>query len=157
MIQGDSEIRSARIEDATGITECVGAAYRHYIDRIGKPPGPMLDDYREVVQLHRVLVLADGPNIVGVLVLIRQTRNLRLDNVAIHPAYQGRGLGRQLITLAEKEARLKGLTTVTLYTNERMSENLELYKRLGYIETERKAEQGYQRVYMRKELLDETS
>ena len=80
-----------------------------------------------------------------------------MDNVAVHPAYQGRGLGRQLVALAEEEARRVGLTTVTLYTNERMTENLELYKRLGYMETERKTEQGYQRVYMRKELLDETS
>ena len=50
-----------------------------------------------------------------------------------------------------------GLTTVTLYTNERMTENIELYKRLGYTETERKAEQGYHRIYMRKSVLDKTS
>ena len=156
MNQGDLEIRPARREDATAITECVAAAYRHYIDRLGRPPGPMLDDYRKVIQQHHVLVLVDGTNIVGVLVLIRQTRSLLLDNVAVHPAYQGRGLGRQLMALAEKEARRVGLTTVTLYTNERMTENLELYKRLGYMETERKTEQGYQRVYMRKDLLDET-
>jgi ribosomal protein S18 acetylase RimI-like enzyme len=156
MNRGDLEIRSARAENATAITECVAAAYRHYIDWTGKPPGPMLDDYREVIQQHCVLVLADEANIVGVLVLIRQTQGLLLDNVAVHPAYQGRGLGRKLMALAEDEARRLGLTTVTLYTNERMTENIELYKRLGYMETGRKTEQGYQRVYMRKELLDET-
>jgi ribosomal protein S18 acetylase RimI-like enzyme len=59
--------------------------------------------------------------------------------------------------LAEGEARRLGFTTVTLYTNEHMSENIELYKKLGYMETERKMEQGYQRVYMRKALPDETS
>ncbi len=157
MNQGDLELRSARAEDATAITECVAAAYRHYIDRIGKTPGPMLDDYREVIQQHRVIVVTDGANIVGVLVLIRQTQGLLLDNVAVHPAYQGRGLGRKLTALAEEEAQRLGLTAVMLYTNERMTENIELYKRLGYMETERKTEQGYQRVYMRKELPDETS
>ena len=81
----------------------------------------MLDDYREVIQHHRVLVLADGANIVGVLVLIRQTQSLLLDNVAVHPACQGRGLGRKLMARAEKEARRLGLTTVTLYTNDRMT------------------------------------
>ncbi|OGR26187.1 MAG: hypothetical protein A2277_19075 [Desulfobacterales bacterium RIFOXYA12_FULL_46_15] len=150
-------INLARIEDVPAITECVAAAYCHYIDRIGKPPGPMLEDYRKVVQQHRVLVLVDGMNVVGVLVLIRQIRNLLLDNVAVHPAYQGRGLGRQLIVRAEDEARCMRLAAVTLYTNEQMTENIELYKRLGYMETERKTVQGYQRVYMRKELPDKTS
>ncbi len=59
------------------------------------------------------------------------------------------------MVLAEEEARRLGFTTVTLYTNERMTENIELYKRLGYTETERKTEQGYQRVYMRKAVPDE--
>ncbi len=80
-----------------------------------------------------------------------------MDNVAVHPDYQGRGLGRKLMALAEKEARRMGFTTVTLYTNEHMIENLELYKKLGYTETARTIERGYQRVYMRKALPEETS
>jgi ribosomal protein S18 acetylase RimI-like enzyme len=157
MNQGDLEIRPARAEDATAITDCVAAAYRHYIVLLGKPPGPMLDDYKAVIQQHRVLVLTAGAKIIGVLVLITQTHSLLVDNVAVHPDYQRRGLGRKLMALAEEEARRLGFTTVTLYTNERMTENIELYKRLGYMETERKTEQGYQRVYMRKALRDETS
>ncbi len=93
MNRGDFEIRPARAADATAITECVAAAYRHYIARLGKPPGPMLDDYREVIQQHRVLVLTEGATIIGVLVLIRQPQSLLVDNVAVHPDYQGRGLG----------------------------------------------------------------
>jgi ribosomal protein S18 acetylase RimI-like enzyme len=157
MNQGDLEIRPARVEDAPAISQCVAAAYRHYIARLGKLPGPMLDDYREVIQQHHVLVLTEGPNIIGVLVLIRQIQTLLVDNVAVHPDYQGKGLGRNLVAFAEEEAQRLGLTTVTLYTNERMTENIELYKRLGYTETERKTEQGYQRVYMRKSVLEKTS
>lgn len=146
------EIRPAQVENAAAITECVVAAYRHYIARIGKPPGPMLDDYTAVIEQHRVFILADGMRIIGVLVLIQQDRSLLLDNVAVHPEYQGRGLGRELVALAEEEALRLGYTAVTLYTNERMTENIGLYKKLGYMETERKTEQGYQRVYMRKSL-----
>jgi GNAT superfamily N-acetyltransferase len=158
MNQGDLKIRPARVEDATMITECVAAAYRYYIIRLGKPPGPMLDDYTEVIQQHRVLVLTDGATIIGVLVLIRQDRSLLVDNVAVHPDCQGRGLGRKLMAFAEAEARSLGFSAVTLYTNERMTENIDLYKKLGYTETARKTDQGYQRVYMQKSLLsDETS
>ena len=97
------EIRPAQVENAAAITECVAAAYRHYITRIGKPPGPMLDDYTAVIQQHRVFILVDGTRIIGVLVLIKQDKSLLLDNVAVHPEYQGRGLGRELVALAEEE------------------------------------------------------
>lgn len=43
---------------------------------------------------------------------------------------------------------------ITLCTNERMTENIDLYSRLGYVEIERKTEESYQRVYMRKSLID---
>ena len=157
MNQGELEIRPACLEDVPGITGCVAAAYCHYIGRIGKPPRPMLEDYRKVVQQHRVFVLVDGMTVAGVLVLITETRHLLLDNVAVHPAYQGQGLGRQLIARAEEEARCMRMAAVALYTNERMTGNIEFYKRLGYVETERKKEQGYHRVYMRKELQDRIS
>ena len=150
------EIRPAQVENATAISECVAAAYRHYIARIGKPPGPMLDD-TAVIQQHLVFILVDGMRIIGVLVLIKQDKNLLLDNVAVHPEYQGRGLRRELVALAEEEALRLGYTAVTLYTNERMTENIEIYKKLGYTETERKTERCYQRVYMRKSVLNRPS
>ena len=59
------------------------------------------------------------------------------------------------MALAEEEARSLGLPAVTLYTNERMTENIDLYKKLGYTETARKTDQGYQRVYMQKSLLSD--
>jgi len=38
-------IRAATAADVPAIVDTVDRAYRHYIVRIGKPPGPMLDDY----------------------------------------------------------------------------------------------------------------
>ena len=45
--------RRAGADDAAGVAECVRAAYSHYIERIGRPPGSMLDDYDQVVRDHR--------------------------------------------------------------------------------------------------------
>lgn len=156
MNEGDWEIRPAQAEDATVIADCVAAAYRHYIARIGKPPGPMLDNYRDLIQRHQVFVLTEGAKVFGILVLITHIDSLLVDNVAVHPDYQSRGWGRKLMAFAEEEAQRRGFTVVTLYTNEQMTENIDLYKQLGYRETERKTEQGYQRVYMRKTLAEET-
>jgi hypothetical protein len=38
------------LDDVEAVAACVGDAYRHYIERIGKPPGPMLEDYAEVIR-----------------------------------------------------------------------------------------------------------
>jgi ribosomal protein S18 acetylase RimI-like enzyme len=153
MKQVDPEIRRAQLEDATAITRCVAVAYRQHA-RIGKPPAPMLDDYAELIQRHKVFVLAEGDNIIGVLVLIEKDQGFLLDNVAVNPAYQRRGLGRKLIEFAEAEALRLGFSSIILYTNVQMTENIDLYRKLGFVETGRKQEQGYQRVYMRKHLLD---
>ena len=147
----DSAIRKANLSDANSIQKCVEAAYHHYIARIGKPPGPMLNDYTEVIKHHKVFV-AELNGVVGVLVLIRTGSGILLDNVAVHPDQQGKGIGRRLVNLAESEARDLGFEKLDLYTHECMDENIEIYKALGYIETERKEEQGYNRVYMQKSL-----
>lgn len=77
---------------------------------------------------------------------------LLLDNVAVSPSAQGKGYGRTLVAFAEEEARRRGRGEVRLYTNLLMTENIVLYGRLGYRETGRVSEKGYERVYMAKAL-----
>ena len=55
----------------------------------------------------------------------------------------------------EAEARRFGHDNVYLYTNELMAENIALYARSGYAEYERRQEQGFRRVFMRKSLRSE--
>ena len=144
-------IRAATAEDVQQISDCVQAAYQHYIERIGKPPGPMLEDYSAVVQNHHVYVAADEKgNLAGLLVLIEQENGMLLDNVAVHPNFQGRKIGRLLMQKAEHEARQMGYDSIRLYTHEMMTENRIIYQRLGYVETHRVHEKGFDRVYMQK-------
>ena len=147
----DPRIRKAKTTDAIPIQRCVEAAYQHYIVRIGKPPGPMLDDYCKVIKQHTVYVAEDS-EVIGVLVLIRTQSGILLDNIAVHPKHQGKGLGSRLVKFAESEARKQGYENLDLYTHEYMKENIKIYAALGYIETDRKIERGYNRVYMQKAL-----
>lgn len=64
------EIRKAQPSDAVAMKGCVESAYRHYIYRMGKPPGPMLDDYTDVIQQHMVSVAEVDGEVAGVLVLV---------------------------------------------------------------------------------------
>ena len=143
-------IRPAQPSDAQAMKACVEAAYRHYIARMGKPPGPMLDDYAKVIEQHGATVAEHEEEIVGVLVLIKTEDGMLLDNVAVHPEHQGKGLGRLLIETAESETQRQGYPQLELYTHQCMTENIDMYKAMGYVETERKNVRGYDRVYMRK-------
>ena len=88
----------------------------------------------------------------GLLVLIPEADAMLLDNVAVHPSAQGRGLGRQMMMFAEQAARDAGYKAIRLYTNAMMTENIALYARVGYVETHRGVEKGLHRVYMTKKL-----
>jgi len=99
-----STIREAELADATGIKDCVDAAYRRYIPRMGQKPGPMLDDYSQMISRHQVFVMEEGGQVIGLAVLVTGEGGMLLDNVAVHSDRQGEGLGRQLIAFAENEA-----------------------------------------------------
>lgn len=145
-------IRPAAAAEADVVRDIVHAAYRHYIERIGKPPGPMPDDYAARIASGQVWVADVGGRIAGVLVLEQQPHRLMLDNVAVRPDCQGTGLGRALVAFAEAEARRRGWRKIVLYTHVLMTENQALYHRLGFVETGRVTEKGFDRVYMVKAL-----
>ena len=146
-------IRAAAAIDYEAIRDVVHAAYRHYIARIGKPPGPMLDDFSRRIADEQAWVLEEDGRIAGVLVLEEGPQGLLLDNIAVLPDRQGRGFGRRLIEFAETEARRRGFSEIHLYTHALMTENIALYRRIGFVETHRVSEKGYDRVYMTKRLV----
>jgi ribosomal protein S18 acetylase RimI-like enzyme len=75
-----------------------------------------------------------------------------LENVAVDPTYQGRGIGRALLDLAERRARELGLPAVELFTHSLMTENQQIYEGRGYVRTAQVDEEGFNRFYYRKDL-----
>jgi ribosomal protein S18 acetylase RimI-like enzyme len=148
----EPHIRAATAADVLAIANIVDQAYRHYIARMGKPPGPRLDDYAARVSEGVIWVLEEGAAIAGIIVLLPTTSYLLLDNIAVSPARQGSGLGRRLLAFAEAEALRHGYPEIRLYTHLTMVENRRLYASIGYEETGRGSEAGYDRVFMRKQL-----
>ena len=153
----EPRIRAAAAADVSVIEQIVEQAYRQYVLRIGKPPGPMLDDYAARVSEGAVWVIEDRSIIAGIIVLLPRPDYLLLDNIAVAPASQGSGLGRRLLTFAEAEAVRRGYREIRLYTHRTMTENQRLYAAIGYEETGRGTEAGYERVFMRKRLAGESS
>jgi ribosomal protein S18 acetylase RimI-like enzyme len=145
-------IRLATPQDRIAVEAIVRDAYSVYLERMSKPPGPMLDDYAAQIAAGSVNVLDEDGDIVAIVVLLAKPDHLLLDNIAVRPDRQGRGLGRRMIAFTEAEARRRGFAEIRLYTHETMVENIALYTRVGFVETGRGREAGYDRVFMTKRL-----
>ena len=146
-------IRKAVPRDEPAIRACALAAYSRYIAAIGRKPAPMVADYAAGIAAGHVHVALDGNGaLAGFIVFFAREDRMFLENVAVLPEAAGKGIGGALIRFCEDAARQGGLAAVELYTNERMVENLSLYPRLGYEETGRRCEDGFNRVFFEKRL-----
>lgn len=146
-LEGKPRLRRAVPSDADSIRDLVNAAYEHYLPLIGRTPIPMLADYSEAIRKHETWVLDEDDEIIGVLELDPRGDHLWLENIAVEPTRQGRGLGRQLLRHAEIVARERALPEIHLLTNERYAENIAMYERHGYRETHRVPHLGTDLVY----------
>jgi GNAT superfamily N-acetyltransferase len=144
------EVRLAVKDDLASLGETIEAAYRKYLTRMNRPPGPMLQDLRPLIEAKNLWVV--GRPITGIICLLAQDDALLVEIVAVHPDAQGTGLGRHLMDFAEDEARRNGVSRLWLYTNEVMVENVSLYSHLGYREFDRGYQAGYNRIFMEKVL-----
>lgn len=146
-------IRPATLEDKAVIEAIAHDAYALYLERMDKKPFPMLDDYKAHIEAKHAFVFEEQGQIVGYIILIPEKRTtLLLDNIGVRPCFQKKGYGRKLMLFAEEWAKEQGYSSIILYTNIVMRENLAYYPALGYAQTHRIEEKGYSRVYFKKEI-----
>ena len=145
-------IRKANPPDLEQVKSCAVAAYSRYIERIGKAPAPMVADFAASIENEHLYVIEYNAQLCGFVVFYALEDHIHLENVALDPGFQGRGLGIRLIEFVEQRARADGYGRVELYTNAKMTENLGLYPRLGYQQFDRRLEDGFDRVYFQKTL-----
>lgn len=152
-------IRQAIPSDEAAIRACAKAAYQRYVAVIGREPAPMVADFAAQIaarQIH-VAVNEDGVLLGFVVCFAKQDRqtgdHMFLENIAVSPDAAGHGIGKALMAFCEDQARQTGLDEVRLYTKEKMVENLSIYPHLGYEETDRRQEDGFNRVFFKKKLI----
>jgi ribosomal protein S18 acetylase RimI-like enzyme len=142
-------IRRAIADDAARIGAIARAAYAKYVSRIGREPAPMMADFAGHIAAGHVVVVETAGAVDGYMIGWPETDAYFFDNIAVDPARQGKGLGRKLMDHAVAEARRRHLPAIRLYTNAAMTENLSMYVHMGFVETHRAVEKGFDRVYMR--------
>ena len=141
-------MRAARADEAEAVGALVAAAFARHIAAVGGRPMPMDDDHAaRIAKGQQYVIDADEPGTLAAsIVLVEEDGYLVVNNVAVAPDRQRRGHGRALLSFAEGEARRRGLPEVRLHTHARMADNLIMYPRLGYVESGRERQGGFDRV-----------
>src|SRR4051812_13565989 len=102
-------IRQAEHADRAAGEKIVQTAYEPWVEVIGVRPLPMVADYGELIAQGHIHVLENGE--IDALIVLEVTDGvLLIENVAVRPDRQGRGLGRRLMAFAEFRARSLSLT-----------------------------------------------
>src|SRR3984893_6379414 len=126
------ELRQAVASDVADIRKLTREAYAKWVPLIGREPKPMTADYAEAVRSHRIDLLHLDGVLAALIETIAEADHLLIENVAVSPAFQGRGLGRKLMAHAEQIAASAGHGETRLYTNKLFADNIALYRKFGY-------------------------
>ncbi len=110
----------------------------------------MIADFAGQIKDRQVYVAEYQSLLAGYVVFYPNQDHIHLENIAVRPSLAGQGIGKKLFNYVEQAASEKGFKTIELYTNEAMTENLDMYPRLGYVEIDRHQQDGFNRVFFRK-------
>ena len=131
-------VRAARPDDVGQIVQ----GYEWLFEPPGSTP-PQWDPDRAAAALHRaidsdasiVLIADDGGHVVGLctayddLESVRFGRRVWVEDLAVHPDWRSRGIGKRLLDEAKAWARERGATRLQLDTSERRVDAHRFYER----------------------------
>lgn len=146
------ELRPAESREAAAIRGVVCAAYSKWIPVIGREPLPMRADYEKALHDHQIDVVVEEGEVVGLIETMQRGDHIWIENVAVVPEAQGRGIGRRLLAHAERKATEAGCFEARLLTNGAFETNVSLYRRLGYVVDRQEDFMNGTTVYMSKKL-----
>jgi len=125
----------------------------------GFDPGDALDEAATAFNPPMgvfVLALANGQSVGCGATQFLDAHTAEIKRMWVSPAYRGRGVGRQLLTRLESEARVAGRTRVLLDTNGTLTEAIAMYGSQGYVPVERYNDNPYAQHWFEKLLPDPT-
>ena len=82
----------------------------------------------------------------GCMFLRPEADCLYLGKLAVAPAWQGKGIGKRLLAMAEAVAREHGVSSIRLDTRIELTGNHAAFAALGFVRTAEKSHPGFDRV-----------
>lgn len=141
-------IKRAGPEAASDIRALTRRAYARWVDVVGREPLPMTADYETAVREHLIDLVYDGATLCGLIEMVPQPESLLIENLAVSPEHQGRGLGTMLLQHAEACAATLRLPLLRLYTNRAFGSNVSFYQGYGFAVERTEPFMGGWTVYM---------
>lgn len=130
-------LRRATLADAATVRDLTRSAYAKWIPLIGREPLPMTVNYNKAVIDHRIDIYEIYGEAVALVEVVPHAQHLLIENIAVSPDMQGKGIGVLLLDHAEKIARALHLGELQLYTNAAFASNIAFYARRGFQECHR--------------------
>jgi ribosomal protein S18 acetylase RimI-like enzyme len=128
-------VRQAKPLDAETVHQISREAYTAaYLPVIGVVPKPGIEDYRPHIKRGEVWILEAHGEPIGVIVLEEKPDFLLVYSVVVKPQHQRKGHATTLLGFADQHALAIGVKAVRLYTNQRMEQNIGLYRCCGFTE-----------------------
>jgi predicted N-acetyltransferase YhbS len=113
------------------------------------PPSPMhrmtVEDVAADAAAGELWVIEDDGRVVACVVLKPRRDVLHLGKLAVAVSHRGRGIARQLVALAERRAREKGLAAIELRSRVELAENHAAFAAMGFRVTAETAHPGFDR------------
>lgn len=125
-------IRQADANDEDDIRSLTRGAYAEWVPIIDREPLPMSADYKKALEENRFDLLYVNGELAGILETMTKTDHLWIGNIAVSPAFQGKGFGQALLSHADKLAASLGYSEVKLFTNKQFLRSLTFYQKFGY-------------------------
>jgi GNAT superfamily N-acetyltransferase len=144
--------RRAGPGDVAAIEALQHAAYARNRELLGVEPLPLKADYRDIVARMEVWLFGPPEAPRGVLALEAEPEALLIWSVATAPQAQGAGIGATMLDFADARARELRLPTIRLYTGEKLTGNIDWYRRRGFAIDRVEALADRRIVYMSKRL-----
>jgi len=113
----------------------------------------MTANYDKAVIEHVIELYEENGRLLALIETIPQPDFLLIENIAVHPEWQRRGVGKALLRHAEHSARSSGMPELRLYTNAAFTSNVAFYTRHGFSESARETlPDGGWLVHMRRQV-----
>lgn len=142
-------LRTAVVQDISRLNELVNSVYRGENAQKGwTTEAALLDGQRVDDQMladiisnvrERIFLFEDSGQILGCVHSVDKEKNVFLGMLSVPVELQGRGLGKKLMNIVEKDAKARGFAAVQMHVLSVRQELLDWYYRHGYKNTGEKS------------------
>ena len=145
-------IRHAKLSDLHQVRYLAQTSFAPYAVGMGQQAAPMSADFRDLAEEGRLYVYMVENAVRGFITFHIDGPDVHVEAMAVSAKFRRQGIGRSMLDYADKEGLKAGCRRVILYTNVLMFENIAYYLGKGFQETDRREEEGFDRVYFERYL-----